>query len=207
MRDVLLFFGMQGSGKGTQSEKIVEKYGHEHISIGQLLREKAATDPRIDEAQKKGVLVPDNIVEATAEEKVNSLSEDQKILFDGFPRNENQLEMYKRIAERHDFKSLTIMIKISEEEAIKRISTRYTCSECGAVGFEEGKCKCGGEMVRREDDTESAVKKRIEIFKADTAPLVEYFKSKGEYIEIDGMGTFDEVTHRIFEKLDDYYKK
>lgn len=206
MRDVLLLFGMQGSGKGTQGERIMEKYGHEGISVGQLLREKAKVEPRIDEAQKRGVLVPDELVEATVEEKIDSLSEDQKILFDGFPRNKKQLEMYKRIAGSHDFKSLSIMIEIPEEEAIKRISTRYTCSSCGAVDFKPGKCKCGGELERREDDTEEAVKKRIEIFRADTTPLVEYFKDKGEYVEINGVGTFDEVTQRIFEELDDYYK-
>ncbi|MEK7447831.1 MAG: nucleoside monophosphate kinase [Patescibacteria group bacterium] len=207
MRDVLLLFGMQGSGKGTQGERIMEKYGHEGISAGQLLRDKAVTDPRINEAQKRGVLVPDEIVETTVEEKIDSLDEDQRIFFDGFPRSDMQLEMYKRITERYDFKSLAIMIEIPEAEAIKRISTRYTCPSCGAVDFKPGKCKCGGELERREDDTEEAVKKRIEIFKADTAPLVEYFKDKGEYIEINGVGTFDEVTRRIFKELDKYYQE
>jgi adenylate kinase len=99
-----------------------------------------------------------------------------------------------------------MLIQIPEEEAIKRISTRYTCPECGAIDFKPGKCKCGSEMIRREDDTEDAVKKRIEIFKADTAPLVDYFKNKDGFVEINGVGTFEEVTQRIFEKLDDYYK-
>lgn len=207
MRDVLLLFGIQGSGKGTQAERVMEKYGYEGISVGQLLRERAVTDPQINDAQNRGVLVSDDKVEAVVGEKIESLKKDQKILFDGFPRNKKQLEMYKRIADRHDFKSLAIMIEISEEEAIKRISTRYTCPKCGAVGFERGKCKCGAEMVRREDDTEEAVKKRIEVFKEDTAPLVNYFKSRNEFIEINGVGTFGEVTHRIFKELDKYYQE
>ncbi len=202
MREVLLLFGMQGSGKGTQAERVMEKYQYEGISVGQLLREKAETEPRISEAQQKGVLVPDDIVEATVEEKIESLDASQKVLFDGFPRSERQLEMYKRIAGRHEFKTLALMINITEEEAIKRISTRYTCPECGAIGDAPGKCKCGTEMIRRKDDTEEAVKQRIAIFNKETTPLVKYFKEKGEFEEINGIGSYDEITQRIFDVLD-----
>jgi len=206
MRDVLLLFGMQGSGKGTQAERVMEKYDFAYISVGQLLREKADTDTRISEAQLKGVLVADDIIEATIEEKIGSLKGGQKILFDGFPRSESQLEMYKRVASRNNFHSLAIMIEIPEEEAVKRISTRYTCPKCGSIGVAPGKCtKCGAEMVQRADDTEEAVKQRIEIFKKDTAPLVKYFEENGEYVRVDGVGPFDVITERILSVIDARY--
>lgn len=208
MRDVLLLFGMQGSGKGTQAERIKEKYGYTDISIGQLLRDKAKEDLSISEIQKTGSLIPDEIVEKLVEEKVESLAEGQKILFDGFPRLKTQLEIYKRLSEKYGFNSLAILIEIPEEEAVKRINTRYTCPKCGAVGFEPGRCgKCRSEMIKRTDDTKEAVRKRIEIFKRDTAPLAEYFKEKGELAIVDGVGSFDEVTQRIFKAIDDFHKK
>lgn len=208
MRDVLLLFGMQGSGKGTQAERIKEKYGYTDISIGQLLRDKAKEDLSISEIQKTGSLIPDEIVEKLVEEKIESLAESQKILFDGFPRLKTQLEIYKRLLEKYGFNSLAILIEIPEKEAVKRISTRYTCPECGAVGFEPGRCgKCKKEMIKRADDTEEAVRKRLEIFKRDTAPLVEYFKEKGELAIVDGVGSFDEVTERIFKAVNDFHKK
>ncbi|RJO61389.1 adenylate kinase [candidate division WS5 bacterium] len=208
MRDVLLLFGMQGSGKGTQAERVKENFGYTDISIGKLLRDKAKEDPSISEFQKSGELVPDEIVEKLVEEKIESLADGEKILFDGFPRLKTQLDMYKRLAEKYGFNTLAILIDIPEEEAVKRIGTRYTCSQCEKIGFKPGKCeKCGSEMVRREDDTEGAVRERIGIFKRDTAPLTEYFKEKGELAIVDGVGSFDEVTERIFKAIDKHYQK
>lgn len=208
MRKVLILFGIQGSGKGTQGERIKERYGgFTDIVVGQLLREKAKTDPEISEYYNTGKLFPAEVVEPIIAEKIASMADDEKILFDGFPRNAEQLDPYKHLAKKYDFNVVAVNIEISEEEALKRLGKRYTCPGCEYIAVGEGKCpKCGVELVKRDDDKEDAIKKRIEIFKADTRPLLDYFRKNSDFIEIDGEGSFDEVTQRIFEKLDDKYK-
>ncbi len=207
MRNVVLMFGIQGSGKGTQAERIKEKYNFTDITVGNLLREKAKTDKRIRDIQKSGKLVPDADVEKVIEEKIETLNESEGILFDGFPRSASQLEIYKKLAKKYDFRAKAISIDISEDEALKRISTRYVCPKCGYIAIGKGKCPCGGELVKREDDTDEAgVRQRIGIFKRDTKPTLDYFEGKGELIRIDGMGTMDEVTARILKSVQDFYK-
>lgn len=210
MRDVLLLFGMQGSGKGTQGERIKERYGRfTDVIVGQLLREGAKTNPEMQALMKTGKLFPNPMIEAVIEERIKMIPENERIIFDGFPRSEIQLEIYENLAEKHGFKSLAVDIMITEEEALKRLSKRYVCPKCDHVAIGSGKCpKCGVDLEKRVDDQdETAVKQRISIFKKDTRPIMDYFKQEGELIEVDGVGTFDEVTQRIFEKLDDYYKK
>lgn len=209
MRDVLILFGMQGSGKGTQGERIKERYGKfTDIIVGQLLREKAKTDPEIGEYYDTGKLFPAEIVEPIIAEKINALSGDEKILFDGFPRNKEQLGTYKNLSDKYDFDTVAVNILIDEKESLERLSKRYVCPNCEYMKVGEGDCpKCGTKLELRRDDADvSVIKKRIGIFKKDTQPVINYFKEKGELIEIDGIGTFDEVTERVFKELDKHYK-
>ncbi len=208
MRDVILLFGIQGSGKGTQGERIKEKYSFTDITVGNLLREKAKVDTRIRDIQKSGKLVPDEDVQKAIEEKIDSLGENEGILFDGFPRSASQLEIYKKLADKYDFQAKAVSIDISEEEALKRISTRFVCPKCGFIAIGPGKCKCGGELERREDDRDEAgIMQRIRIFINDTQPTLDYFEARGELIRIDGMGSMDEVTERILGAIKAYYKE
>lgn len=209
MRNVLLLFGMQGSGKGTQGERIKKRYGKfTDIVVGQLLREGAKNDPKMQALMKTGKLFPNPMIEAVIEEKIKTISDDERILFDGFPRSESQLEIYKSLSQKHGFESLAVNIVITEEEALKRLSKRYTCPKCDYIAVGQGKCpKCGIELEKRVDDQdEAAVKQRIDIFKKDTQPIMDYFRQEGELIEIDGVGTFDEVTSRVFKELDERYE-
>lgn len=209
MRKVLILFGMQGSGKGTQGERIKERYGgFTDIIVGQLIREKAKIDSEISAYYNTGKLFPAEIVEPIISEKIAAMTEDEKILFDGFPRNAEQLSTYKHLADKYDFNVVAVNIEIREEEALKRLGKRYTCPSCEYIAVGEGECpKCGVELVKRDDDKEDAISKRIEIFKADTRPLIDYFRQNSDFIEIDGEGSFDEVTQRIFRELDKYYQK
>jgi adenylate kinase len=209
MRNVLVIFGMQGSGKGTQGERIKERYGgFTDIIVGQLLREKMKTNKEMQELMKTGNLFPDEMVEGVIEEKIQTLPEGEKILFDGFPRSESQFEMFQRLSNKYQFDIVAINILINEKEAFKRLSKRYICPKCDYFQVGKGKCpKCGTKLELRSDDVDvNVIKKRIEIFKKNTQPIINHFKEKGQLIEIDGIGTFDEVSERIFKKLDDYYK-
>lgn len=209
MRDVLLLFGMQGSGKGTQGERIKERYGEfTDIIVGQLLRDKAKTDKKMEDLMKTGNLFPDNLVEGVIEEKIKTLSKDARILFDGFPRSEGQFKIFERLSEKNHFKTVAVNILINEEESLERLSKRYVCPNCEYMKVGEGICpKCGTKLELRLDDLDvDVIKHRIDIFKKDTQPIIDHFKEKGELIEIDGIGTFDEVTERVFKELDKHYE-
>lgn len=209
MRKVLILFGMQGSGKGTQGERIKERYGgFTDIIVGQLLREKMKTNEEMQALMKTGKLFPNHMVEGVIEEKIQTIPEGEKILFDGFPRNADQLEIYKNLAKAHDFEVVAVNILISQDEALKRLGKRYTCPNCDYISIGAGKCpKCDVDLEKRVDDEdENAVKKRIEIFEKDTRPLIDYYKENSEFVEVDGVGTFDEVSDRIFTRLDKYYE-
>ncbi len=208
MRDVLLLFGMQGSGKGTQGKRIKERYGgFTDIIVGQLLREKAKTDKDMEMLMKTGDLFPDEIVEDVTEKKIDTLSSGEKILFDGFPRSESQLLMFERLAAKYQFHTVALNILINEEESLVRLRKRYVCPKCDYMQVGEGNCpKDGAKLELRIDDTNpEIIKHRIAIFKKDTQPIIDHFKEKGELTEIDGIGSFDEVTERIFKVLDKYY--
>ena len=200
---------MQGSGKGTQGERIKKRYGgFTDIIVGQLLREKAKTDTKMQSLMKTGKLFPDEIVEGVIEEKINTIPKDERILFDGFPRSESQIKMYERLAEKYKFNMVAVNILISKEESLERLSKRYVCPKCEYMKVGKGYCpKCGTQLELRVDDLDvDVIKKRIGIFKKNTQPIIDHFKEKGELIEINGVGTFDEVTQRIFKELDKYYK-
>ncbi len=209
MRDVLLLFGMQGSGKGTQGERIKKRYGgFTDIIVGQLLREKARTDKKMEVFMKTGNLFPDEIVENVIEEKIDALSAEEKILFDGFPRSESQFLIFERLARKYQFHTVALNILINEEESLERLRKRYVCPKCDYMQVGEGTCPNDGTKLelRLDDTNPEIIKHRISIFKKDTQPIIDHFKEKGELTEIDGIGSFDEVTERIFKVLDKYYE-
>jgi len=180
----IILFGPQGCGKGTQSELIVEKYGLKHISPGELFRAEVAkgTDlgKVLEEYMKKGVLVPKEINLKIVKDSLEQIGFKNFIL-DGFPRNTEQSEFLDKIA-KTDY---AIEISITDEEAIKRISSRRVCKRCKA-GYntiykkpeKEGVCdKCGSEIVQREDDMPESVKKRLQIYHEQTAPIKKHYKN------------------------------
>jgi len=209
MRDILVIFGMQGSGKGTQGERVKARYGgFTDIIVGQLLREKARTDEKMEALMKTGNLFPDEMVEGVIDEKIRTLSEGERILFDGFPRSESQFQMFERIAGKYQFNVVAINILIDEKESLERLSKRYVCPKCDYMQIGEGVCpKDSTKLELRMDDTNpEIIKKRISIFKKDTQPIIDHFKERGELVEIDGIGTMDEVSERVFQVLDEHYK-
>ncbi|MCU4717002.1 adenylate kinase [Halapricum hydrolyticum] len=194
----VLLLGPPGAGKGTQSSNIAEEFDVEHVTTGDALRSNkemdiSDMDTEYDtpgEYMDQGELVPDAVVNAIVEEALTSAD---GFVLDGYPRNLEQAE------ELEDMTDLDVVLSLSvgEEELVDRLTGRRVCADCGEnyhVEFnqpeEDGVCdECGGELIQREDDTEEAVRNRLDVFEENTAPVIEYYRDHDGFVEIDGEQT------------------
>lgn len=196
----IIILGPPGSGKGTQAKLIAEHYGIDHVSTGDIFREKKKEDSELGRLVKElidnGRLVPDDITIKIVEEKVKGLK--KGYLLDGFPRTVPQAEALDKI----DKLTHVLYIEVSEETLLKRITSRRVC-ECGESYHlifnppkEEGICnKCGKEIYQRVDDAEDKVKERLKEYDTKTKPLLDYYKKK--LIKIDGELAISEIFEEI----------
>jgi len=210
----IIFLGAPGAGKGTQAEAVARKLNLVHIASGDLFRQALEQGTelglRAKSYMEKGVLVPDEITIQMVLERLAALEGEAGVILDGFPRNLEQAKaLDQALAQQSKAIDKVVYIKVSEEELLKRLSGRWICRHCQAVYniIESapqvwGKCdKCGGELYQRPDDTPQTVKKRLEVYFAETAPLVSYYAQSGKLLEVDGEGSIDEVTQRIITAL------
>ncbi len=212
----IIILGPQGSGKGTQAELIKEHYNLLHIDMGSELRkieqQNNELGRKVKELIDKGELVPDSITLKIFEEKLKSLLEEENyyegFISDGFPRNEKQLYLIDEEFTKELF-NIALYIKISDEEAIKRISKRRICNCNGEekiISIEEKEkireCeKKGCKIIHREDDKEEAIKKRLELYHKQTELLLRDFYDRNILIEINGEQSIEEVFEEIKNKI------
>ncbi len=195
----LVLFGPPGAGKGTQATNLIEKYKLVHLSTGDILRgELAAKSPLGLEAKKymdKGELVPDSLVIEIAKERLDRDDCREGFLLDGFPRTVTQAKALDDHLAMKDKKIDHVLdIKVEKEELIIRLTGRRVCRNCGATYHavnippkEEGICDiCGGELYQRADDNRETVENRIEVYKSQTAPLINYYEKQGNIKHFDG---------------------
>ncbi|MBS3054367.1 MAG: adenylate kinase [Candidatus Aenigmarchaeota archaeon] len=199
MKIVLL--GMAGSGKGTQASMLSEKYGVPHISMGDLLREEVKSDSPIGQKIKEiinaGRLVPDELTVNILKGRLSRSDCSKGFILDGFPRNVPQAEM---LGKKFD---AAILLELDDSIAVKRLSGRRQCRECGKIYPQGNKCSaCGGPLYQRDDDTPDAIKKRLEIFHNDTKPLIAYYKKEGILKTIDASQAVDAVFSNIRNALE-----
>ena len=210
----IILLGPPGAGKGTQAAKIVEKYKIPHISTGDILRMNIKKNTplgiKAQEYMNKGELVPDDLIIKIAETR--TLEEDCKrgYLLDGFPRTVNQAEEFDAFLEQKGFSIDKVLnINVNQEALMERIIGRRVCKTCGATyhiknmpSKVEGICDiCGGELYQRKDDTAETVENRIDVYNAQTKPLVEYYVNTGRLADIDGSSGSDSVFAGIVSKL------
>lgn len=214
----IIVLGPQGSGKGTQSAKLSDKFNAEHIDMGKFLREVAKMDTALGrevyEIQNvTKTLVPARILEEVFTIKLSDLPREQGIVFDGFPRNIDQAKYFEKAMREFGRKTdAVIFIKLSEKEAWERIAKRRICEKCKKVYIlgqdiksEKEKCtQCNGKIIQRIDDTKEGVAKRLQVFKDETLPVVDFFKKQEKIIEIDGDQKQDKVFEDIISKLDKF---
>ena len=185
-----------------------------HIASGNLFRQALEQGTELGIKTKsymeKGVLVPNQITIQMVLERLSAPDGEAGAILDGFPRNLEQAQVLdKALARQGKAIDKVVYIKVSEEELLQRLSGRWICRQCQtpyhATDFPprvEGRCdKCGGELYQRPDDTEESIRKRLEVYSVETAPLIDYYGRVGKLVEIDGEGSVAEVGGRIVAAL------
>lgn len=206
----IVLLGFPGAGKGTQAEKLVEKYNFRHISTGDLIRNEIALGTplgkEVEASIDSGNLASDEVIINIL---VNAIKDEKRsIIFDGFPRTIAQAEALDRyLAARNSKVDVTILLNLEEEDVLKRLTSRRVCKDCRAVyniyapDF-IGKCtKCGGELYTRHDDDEQSARHRLEVFHKETQPLIKYYTDSGKCKNVDGSKSKNEVFEQIVSAI------
>lgn len=209
----LVLFGPPGAGKGTQAKRLVDTLKIPQISTGDIMRAERASGSELgkkfDGYMSKGLLVPDELVLELLAKRLSEPDAKNGALFDGYPRTVPQAEaLDKLLAGKGRKINNVVSIEVSLQEMIDRIVERRSCKACGQIYHmrynpppSPTKCKCGGKLVQRKDDTEEVVRKRNQEYLEKTAPLLQYYGSKGLVKAINGVGSLEEITDRIKKAL------
>lgn len=213
MRLVLL--GAPGAGKGTQAKMLIDKYKLPQISTGDILRKAVADGTPLGKEAKvimeKGELVPDRIVLGLVEERLKQDDCKTGFILDGFPRNTAQAEeLDKMLSGLNMPLEAALSVDVPKEDLMKRLTGRRTCKGCQQMyniyfspPKKEGACdKCGGELFQRGDDKEETIKKRLDVYDAQTAPLIDYYQKKGILKAVAGTGSIDDIFKKVCALLE-----
>jgi adenylate kinase len=213
MRPRLVLLGKQGAGKGTQAARLGEHFGIAHLSTGDMFRTQAAAGTAFGLEAKRwmdeGELVPDEITLGLVEECLapGGLLDDGFIL-DGFPRNLHQAEELDRVIGSHGL-DLAIDLEVPREIVLDRLAGRRVCENCQRVYHVNmpptvnWTCDtCGGNVVQRDDDTEEAIDRRLEVYDEQTVPIIDYYRDRGILATVSGVGEGDEVFERLVKVVD-----
>ena len=184
----IVIFGAPGSGKGTQSDKMIEKYGLNHISTGDVLRSEIKKGTELGKTAAgyidKGQLIPDDLMVSILASVYDSFGDHKGVIFDGFPRTIPQAEALKKMLdERGDKVAAMIELDVPEDELMKRLILR-------------------GKQSGRADDNEETIKKRLVVYHSQTQPLIEWYKKEGLHHHIDGLGTLERIFADIQKIID-----
>ena len=184
----IVIFGAPGSGKGTQSERIVEKYGINHISTGDVLRAEIKNGTELGKTAKgyidQGQFIPDELMIDILASVFDSFKDSKGVIFDGFPRTIAQAEALKKmLAERGQDVSVMLDLEVPEDELMVRLIKR-------------------GKDSGRADDNEETIKKRLHVYHSQTSPLIDWYKNEKKYQHINGLGTMEGIFAEICEAID-----
>ena len=189
----LVLFGPPGAGKGTQAEKLIEKYGFNHISTGEVIREQIRKGTELGRSVQsyieKGQLAPDGLVIDIIADYVAKHKDAKGNIFDGFPRTTVQAKAFDEIMEKNGTPvSVMLSLEVPDEELVKRLQLR------------------GKESGRADDSNEGVIRDRIDVYKAQTAVVADHYKPQGKHHAVNGLGTIDEIFGRLCQEIESLNK-
>ncbi len=209
----LVILGKQGAGKGTQCVRLSQHYAVPHISTGDMLRAAVRAGTEFGSLAKsymdKGDLVPDDVITGVVSERLAEPDAHQMgFILDGYPRTVGQAVDLEKVLLPLEI-DLVLDLVVPTELVLRRIASRRVCKVCGANYSVQAPPKldwscdnCGGEVVQRDDDTEVAVKRRLDLYESQTAPLVEWYTEREKLVSVQGEGDPDEVMARLIAAVD-----
>ena len=210
MRSILL--GPPGAGKGTQAQGLARHLGVPHVATGDLFRLHLEKGTELGKKAKsymeQGLLVPDEVTIAMLLERLQQADCRQGYVLDGFPRNIAQAEALDG-ASHNGGVDVALLISVSDKELTKRLGGRLVCRSCQAPYHATnlppkvaGRCdRCGGKLYQRPDDAPEAIRKRIQVYFSETAPLMGYYRKQGKLVEVDGERSIEEVGQSLTDAV------
>ena len=209
----MILLGPPGTGKGTQAAMLKTHYTIPHISTGDIFRENIKGDTPLGQEAKTyidaGKLVPDEVTIKMVKERLAQDDCKKGFILDGYPRDLSQANMFDKEI------SKVVLLEISDEDAVRRLSGRRQCKECTAIfnnnadselnPKEEGKCDaCGGELYQRPDDVPDAIQKRLDTYHEETAPVIDFYDNKGLLVRIEAASSdIEDIVQRVVRAIDD----
>ena len=213
----VVLLGAPGAGKGTQAKILSAELEVPHISTGDILREAVAEGTELGQEAKdymdRGELVPDELVIAIARERLAQSDCEDGFVLDGFPRTVEQAEALGEMLDDLGREPLTVVnLTVDEDELVRRLSGRRLCrGDCGGIyhvaeeGIETGaECPdqdCDGELFQRSDDQPEAIRERLEVYRAQTQPLIDYYDERGVLVNVSGEGDPDQIAERVLKAV------
>lgn len=210
----LVLIGPPGSGKGTIAKIVSDHWNLEHVSAGDLLRAELRSESElaneIRELMAQGQLVPDSIVTQLLAKKIDTLGDERGLLLDGYPRNLSQADLLQELLDERDLSLDRVLhVMVPNEIIVERLAARRVCSDCGATYSltalppkKEGVCdRCGGKLEHRNDDKPETVRERLNVFDAETKPVLHYYEERELLAEYDNSGSLDHAVEKLKEIL------
>lgn len=211
----VILLGPPGAGKGTQAVTLADRLGLAHVASGDLFRDALAQGTELGLLAKsymeRGALVPDEVTTAMVMERLAKPDCAKGAVLDGFPRTTEQAKaLDKALAEQGKAVDKVLYINVSNEELLRRLSGRWICRKCQATFHEisrppakPGVCdSCQGELYQRPDDTVETARRRLDVYFAQTAPLIGYYRDAGKLIEVNGEQTIEDVQKDMVSALE-----
>jgi adenylate kinase len=209
MKTALILFGPPGAGKGTQARRLSAELGYPSVSTGDILREAVAAGTELGQSARKymesGLLVPDEVVDGIARDRLMRPDCARGFILDGYPRTINQARHVESLFPPDGLCTVVVGIRVADDALLQRLAGRRTCPGCAKMFHVQSspsrsgdRCdECGTQLVQRRDDSEQVVKERLRVYQNNTRPLIDFYRSREVYFEVDGSGTVDSIFESI----------